>query len=135
MAGNTAVAYTGGATIRFPHVFASIGGGWDEGTNTFTCPITGYYLVTASLYKTFIVDSYNYECYADLYQAGSMQLRMMNFDRTSERVSYTSSAHAILPCNQGDEIWMRMGTSCSLFDQLSYNFNQFSGLLVKPGLE
>ncbi len=128
------MTYNAGDTIRFPHVFSNVGDGWSEETNTFTCPVTGYYLVTVSLYKNWEVNSNNYQCQADLYQAGSYRLRMDNYDRTPERVSYTSSTHAILPCNQGEEIWMRMGDSCRLYDSSSH-LNQFSGLLVKPGLE
>ena len=131
VAANSEESYNSGDTIRFPHVFASVGGGWDEETHRFSCPVTGYYLFTVSLWKNYNPFN-NYNCEADLYKENSRQIHVSNYEFTDARVSYTSSAHAILPCNQGEEVWMRMGSTCWLWDS-SLHVNQMSGLLVKPG--
>ena len=111
-------------------------GGWDPATNIFTCPITGFYHFFLSLYKQ--GGSINYNCWAELMKsagAGEVVVRLENFNYNSAGVIFTSTAQAIIPCEAGEWVWVRMGTPCRLYDGSSYHYNQFSGALVRPGVE
>ncbi len=132
VAASSAIDYTGGETIRYDHTYSNVGGGWSATTHHFTCPVSGYYMFTVSMFKSGGSSSYN--CGADLYLGGSRQFVVNNYDNTGANVEYTSSGHAILPCTEGQEVYMEMAsTSCRLYDD-SYHRNQFSGVLLAPGI-
>jgi len=126
-------AYLPDDVIRFPHVYSNVGGGWDGNTNRFTCPVSGYYLITVSLYKSSTWSSEPiFNCIADLYKGSDSQT--LRFNNYAEDVNFTSSGHTIIPCSEGETVSMVMVTECSLYGD-SFHQSQFSGLLVKQGLE
>ena len=51
-----------------------------------------------------------------------------------DNVYYTSAMSSIVPCNQGQQVWVEMGSDARLVD-ISTRRNQFSGVLIKEELE
>ena len=112
-------------------------GGWDPATNTFTCPLSGYFHFFLSLWKYDDLSS-TYNCDASLMKsAGGGEVtvvRVRNNNYNSASVRFSSTAQAIIPCEEGERVWVRMVQSCRLGDN-SYHYNQFSGVLLMEGLQ
>ena len=50
-------------------------------------------------------------------------------------ISFSSTMHVIVPCEQGQTVWVAAGIGGCRVDDTGSHFNQFSGLLIKRGLE
>ena len=143
VAANQAEDYNPDDIIKFHHIFSNVNPGfpgWNPATNMFTCPYSGYYMFIVTLYKSDNDASYDYNIYAHLRRSAggsySDVLRLGNFNHNTQGVYFSSTMHAIVPCEQGQTVWVAMTatTSRRIFDNYS-NCNQFSGLLIKEGLE
>ena len=110
-------------------------GGWNSDTNIFTCPMDGYYLFMVTLYK--YDGSSLYNIYAMLRMSdGKYGVRLNNYHYDSASVYFSSTMQAIVPCAVGETVWVAITTSGGgrIHDDSSH-YNQFSGLLIKEGLE
>ena len=140
MAADRSETYTANEVVKYHHVISSIspdGSGWNADTNKFRCPYDGYYRFVATVYKTDDKsDNNNY--LADLMISGTGIVRVYNIDRDGGIVYYSSTMSAIVPCEAGQEVWVRIepgsGTSTHLHSDEDRR-NQFSGQLIKQGLD
>ena len=143
VASNREVTYNSGDTIHFHHTFSNVNPGfpgWNPATNMFTCPYSGYYMFVATLYRGGgpEYEKHNYQAQLTMSEGGDLT-RMYNFlsDSHHGSVTYSSSMSAIVPCHQAENVWVEMRT----FDGVTLNecstcyYNQFSGWLMKEGLE
>ena len=92
-----------------------------------------------TLYKT-DSSSYNYNYQAALTMSDAGDVTWMQNYRTDDLdgiVRYSSSMSAIVPCNQGQNVWVEMRNTddVRLYDGSTNHYNQFSGLLIREGLE
>ena len=127
--------------IKFHHTFSNVNPGfpgWNPETNMFTCPYDGYYLFMVTLYKADqSSEVYNVGASLVMSIVGSYKilLRLQNFNYNSASVYFSSTMQAIVPCEQGQNVWVSMTIGDRrIFDSTSH-LNQFSGLLIKLGLE
>ena len=131
--------YNIGDIIKFPHTFSNVNPGfpgWNPATNMFTCPYSGYYMFIVTLYKWDGSLIYNYHAHLTMSDAGDVT-GIFNYHAFSSDVEvfYSSSMSAIVPCNQGEHVWVEMRSNdVKLVDYSSAHYNQFSGLLIKEGL-
>ena len=132
--------YNSGDIIKFPHTFSNVNPGfpgWNPTTNMFTCPYSGYYMFIVTLYK-WDGSAYNTNYWAALTMSDTgdvIQLYNLRSEYLDGQVWHSSSMSAIVPCNQGEDVWVEMRSDdVRLFDDY-YHFNQFSGLLIREGLE
>ena len=49
-------------------------------------------------------------------------------------VTFTSTVQAIVACDEGQTVSVNLVTACTIHDGINH-FNQFTGILVKEGLE
>ena len=132
--------YNSGDIIKFPHTFSNVNPGfpgWNPATNMFTCPYSGYYMFVVTLHKDDgSSNSYNYLAVLTMSDAGDVT-EMYNYRALSVDgyVTFTSSMSAIVPCNQGQHVWVEMRSDDVRLVDGSNHYNQFSGLLIKEGLE
>ena len=132
--------YNSGDIIKFHHTFSNVNpgfSGWNPDTNIFTCPSSGYYMFTVTLYKS-DGSAYNYNYFAALTMSDAGEVAWMDNYRDDDvggSVHYSSSMSAIVLCNQGEDVWVKMRSNdVRLYDSFG-RYNQFSGLLIREGLE
>ena len=132
--------YNYGDIIKFHHTFSNVNpgfSGWNPATNMFTCPYSGYYMFIITLYKSDDY-TYNYDFFAALTMSDAGEVTWMdNYhdDYLDAHVRYSSSMSAIVPCNQGEHVWVKMRSqNVRLYDDFG-RYNQFSGWLIREGLE
>ena len=132
--------YSIGDIIKFPHTFSNVNPGfpgWNPATNMFTCPYSGYYMFIVNLYKgDDAIHNSNYVAVLTMSDAGDMtQLYNHRALSVDGYVTFTSSMCAFVLCNQGEHVWVEMRSDdVNLFDSSAHR-NQFSGFLIKEGLE
>ena len=142
VAADTQETYEAGDIIKFSHIFSNVNTGfpgWNPPTNQFTCPYDGYYRFTVTLFKS---DGYEavHNFYARLRMSDStdiMQMRNERYEEVNGWVMYSSTMSAIVPCQQGKQVWAAIssGGTTTLYDCNTCHLNQFSGRLIKVGLE
>ena len=126
--------------IKFPHTFSNMHPGfpgWNPATNRFTCPYSGYYMFIVTLYK-YAGTEYNFNYFAVLTMsnAGDVTWIYNWMLGGSSSATYSSSMSAIVPCNQGESVWVEMREDNVRLHDLSFtHYSQFSGLLIKEGLQ
>ena len=111
-------------------------GGWDRNTYTLMCPVTGYYLFLVSIRNiggnnvggcpVYLWMSQNQE------KQRILELYYSNWNDARSSITVTGTANVILPCEGGQTVWVETRRVCSLGGS---NYNQFSGFLLKTGLE
>ena len=129
--------YDAGDIINFHEVLADVNPGfpgWNPATNMFTCPYDGYYFFIVTLYKS-TTTSYNAD--ARLRSTSTSTIARLDNHRQDYQSNlayshYSSTMQAIVPCGQGEQVWVQMVSSASLSGGL--HRNQFSGRLIKQGL-
>ena len=79
--------------------------------------------------------SYNYNYFAALRMSDAGSVTHIYNHRDDGHVIYSSSMSAIVPCNQGEHVWVEMKNDDRRIIDASHHYNQFSGLLIREGLE
>ena len=134
--------YDSDDTIKFHHTISNINPGfpgWNPATNMFTCPYDGYYLFMVTIFKYDGLPSYKFNMYAKLRMSDGASFKdvvsVYNSDSKSANVYYSSTMHAIVPCEASQNVWVVTPTSEIRIHDNVFHHNQFSGLLIKEGLE
>ena len=123
--------------IMFHQTISNANPGWDPATSIFTCPYDGYYLFLVTLFKSGNNQFNHYARLSTSTGGDIVSLQNHREDYASGTHSYFSSTmHAIIPCEQGEDVWVKMdSTTGTIYDVFTIGYNQFSGLLIKQGIE
>ena len=103
---------------------------YNTSTGEYTCPVTGIYLFTYSVYGSRIKDGYAHSTVsASLYREGTW-IRLGYFsNENSEDISITLSHSDIVQCSEGDRVWVQSShNNNQIYGHFVYNI--FSGLLL-----
>ena len=106
--------------------------GWNPTTNIFTCPFSGYYFFTVTLYKSSTGSGINH--LVRLHKSDGFISELYNYWSTENAgtATYSSTMSAIVPCEQGMNVWAGlMYTPATILG--SDHRNQFSGMLIREG--
>ena len=125
----TAWANTGNPTdyisadiIVFNEVLSNVGGHYNTDTSSFICPWDGVYVFSVDV-QGYVSDP----SHIDLMQNSDYRTRVFN-----DEISYAynrGSMTTVLDCERGDVIWIRAGSTCSIYG--GYNrYTTFSGFLL-----
>ena len=115
--------------------------GWNNNTNKFVCPYTGYYQFVVTLHKgDYPGNRFQFNHRADLVVGSKRTVRLTNVhDSDSDLALYSSTISAIVPCTIGQEVYLKIWppstTSTVRLESDSKHFSQFSGHLLKLGLD
>ena len=140
MAANRSETYTANEVVKFHDVLSNIspnGSGWNADTNKFRCSDDGYYQFIDTLYKGEGGNSVNCNYWAYLMVSNTVIVRMFNY-RTTGDIYYSSTMSAIVPCEAGQEVWVRIqpwGHSTVYLLSSTNQYQHFSGQLIKQGLD
>merc|ERR1712150_300357 len=94
--------------IIFEEVTARVGEGYNEEVGVFRVPVTGYYLFMVTIQKETENDFYDNSF--DINQNGQL-MSTMNHYQTPDlegRMNWSSSMQIILPCEEGDFVWVEL---------------------------
>ena len=129
-------AYEPGDIIKFHDTIVNVNPGfpgWNPATNMFKCPYDGYYLFIVTLHKAAPAE---YNHFARLRSTATSVITELRGYQDNVSGSYSRSSstmHAIVACEQGEQVWVEMYLYTA--STYGYRFDQFSGLLIKQGLE
>ena len=126
----TAWANTGNPTdyvsadiIVFNEVLSNIGGHYNTDTSSFICPWDGVYVFSVDV-QGYVSDP----SHIDLMQNSDYRTRVFN-----DEISYAynrGSMTTVLDCQHGDVIWIRAGSTCSIYGGYQ-PYTTFSGFLLQ----
>uniref|UniRef100_A0A3Q2CL57 C1q domain-containing protein n=1 Tax=Cyprinodon variegatus TaxID=28743 RepID=A0A3Q2CL57_CYPVA len=109
-------------TLKFSEIFSNIGTAYNPSTGIFTAPVRGTYyfrLTVLELRANHTVGVYLYH---------NSDLILGAFQHSDGLHESTSNA-AVLQLEQGDEVFMNLGTGFSLYND-GNNYCTFSGFLL-----
>ena len=119
-------AYSRYERVRFHEMITSVGGGWDNTTNTFTCPVAGLYLFALHLHRANNYDNFN----AYLRKEEEHMAYLSNYVNPSNptATSLSSGITVNLQCEVGEKVWVQLGVYSG---SLAGGIHQlFSGVLL-----
>ena len=130
--------YSPGDVVQFPATHANEHpetGGWDPDTGIFTCPVPGFYMFAATLYKASSTEgNYNHEATLKTSSQGDVA-HVYNFQGPQHNSRYSSSMFVIVHCEAGEQVWVQIRDHFPIIDDYwSLGSSQFMGLLLSKDL-
>ena len=108
--------------------------GWNPSTNIFTCPYTGYYFFTVTLFRPeAAANGSNYYAKLRMSHDGSYRniVTLSNHKASDGSINHSGTVSTIVQCEQGQNVWVAMDSdSIRLYDDYGH-YNQFSGILIQ----
>ena len=114
-------SYNDGQMVQFDSVVINMGAHYDPSTSVFTCPVSGYYLL--SLHVRSIGDEV---MYADIVTGGTV-VAGVAADRDYDSASNT----VVVYCAEGADVFVRARSSgCVLQGDATFAYSMFTGTLL-----
>ena len=125
--------YVANDVVKFHHTFSNVNpgfDGWNPTTSIFTCPYDGYYMFLVKIQNS-ITSTLHFTVYLHMSDGPTHKSVVASTLNTS----LSSTMFAIVPCEKGQDVWVAFTATRGRIQDWWSHFNQFSGLLLKTGLE
>ena len=101
----------------------------------FTCPYDGYYLFIVTLHKAVYTENNHFARLRSTATSVMTELHGHRHDYQSGDAysAFSNTMHAIVACEQAEQVWVEIATTTA--NIYGGRRTQFSGLLIKQGLE
>ena len=124
------ITYSTGERMIYRYAVINPGQHYNSSTGEYTCPVTGIYLFTYSVYGHAIKDGPTHSrAIASLYRKGAEINRIHFLNNNSEGINISLSGSDILQCSQGDRVWVQNYWGNNRIYGHSV-YNMFSGVLL-----
>ena len=134
VAADTTETYSNGDVIKFHHVISDVDPGfpgWNPQTSIFYCPYDGYYFFVVKIFRHH--EKENNTAYITT-SGNANVVSLFNLVTAATAANAASTMHTVIPCQTGEAVWVKAGSDFDLLDNANH-INQFSGFLLKAGLE
>ncbi|XP_077979670.1 complement C1q-like protein 2 [Glandiceps talaboti] len=110
--------------IMFSKVYSNLGGGYDQSTGKFTCPVSGVYMLSMSLLRD--TASNLFACM----MKNDEKLPCVYVAHTADRSYGAGSNSVIVDAQEGDEIWVKLQGNYAVHSNVN-EYTTFTGYLYK----
>ncbi|XP_077977021.1 uncharacterized protein LOC144432633 [Glandiceps talaboti] len=114
--------------ITYDRVHSNIGDAYDKSTGKFTCSVDGVYFFMISAIR-----SSTHNLYACLIK-NTARLICVYARHSTSRAHGSASNSVIVSLQQGDEVWVRLGSGTAVFGD-NDGYNTFTGYILYPDFE
>ena len=104
----TTKVYSAGERMIYRNAVINPGQHYSTSTGEYTCPVTGTYFFTYSIYGDNVKDGWRYSrATASLYREGTQISRIYFTNYNSEQIDITLSRSDIVQCSKGGRVWVQ----------------------------